>query len=334
MDAELTSRIYARVPVLVLDTDPTCGNSWKFDYMTKMFDMADSSYEFKSAQQLIQMGLLTTAAVSSRGNPAYVPLYEAKMIHLFDHRWATFEGNEIRDATVSEKQSREFEPSPRFWVQAQRVRDRLATKNWSHAWLIGWRDICRSTDERTVIAACYPAVAISNTIRNMFVVQRPALVAAFLGCLSSMTLDYVARQKVAGTHLTVEMLKQLPIPPPSLYTNSDLQFLSKRVLELCFTSESLAPFARDLGHEGPAFPWNEDRRAILRSELDAWYARAYGLHRDELRYILDPADVMGEDYPSETFRVLKNNEMRKYGEYRTRRLVLEAWDRLESGDLR
>jgi hypothetical protein len=68
----------------------------------------------------------------------------------------------------------------------------------------------------------------------------------------------------------------------------------------------------------------------LRAELDAYYAHLYGLDRDELRYILDPADIMGEDYPSETFRVLKNNEMRAYGEYRTSRLVLEAWDRLES----
>jgi len=90
----------------------------------------------------------------------------------------------------------------------------------------------------------------------------------------------------------------------------------------------MLPFARDLGYDGPPFPWDEGRRALLRAELDAWYARAYGLTRDELRYILDPADVMGETYPSETFRVLKNNEMRKYGEYRTRRLVLEAWDRL------
>ncbi|MGH3261142.1 MAG: hypothetical protein ACRDNS_04010, partial [Trebonia sp.] len=66
------------------------------------------------------------------------------------------------------------------------------------------------------------------------------------------------------------------------------------------------------------------------AELDAFYARAYGLTRDELRYILDPADVMGADYPSETFRVLKTNECRRYGEYRTARLVLAAWDALEA----
>ncbi len=66
------------------------------------------------------------------------------------------------------------------------------------------------------------------------------------------------------------------------------------------------------------------------AEPDAFFARAYGLTRDELRYVLDPADVKGPDYPSETFRVLKEKEIRQYGEYRTRRLVVEAWDRMEA----
>ena len=95
----------------------------------------------------------------------------------------------------------------------------------------------------------------------------------------------------------------------------------------------MAPFARDLGYDGPPFAWDEDRRALLRAELDGFYARAYGLTRDELRYILDPADVRGPDYPSETFRVLKTNEKARYGEYRTARLVLDAWDRMERGEL-
>jgi hypothetical protein len=93
---------------------------------------------------------------------------------------------------------------------------------------------------------------------------------------------------------------------------------------------ALGPFAGDLGYDGPPFGWVEDRRALLRDELDAFYARAYGLRRDELRYILDPADIKGPDYPSETFRVLKEKEIRHHGEYRTRRLVLEAWDRMEA----
>ena len=75
------------------------------------------------------------------------------------------------------------------------------------------------------------------------------------------------------------------------------------------------------------------RGAVLRAELDALYARLYGLTRDELRYVLDPAEVMGSDHPSETFRVLKDKEVRQLGEYRTQRLVLEAWDRMEAGQL-
>ena len=58
---------------------------------------------------------------------------------------------------------------------------------------------------------------------------------------------------------------------------------------------------------------------------------SYGLTRDELRYILDPADVKGADYPSETFRVLKKNEIARFGDYRTARLVLQAWDQQETG---
>jgi len=77
----------------------------------------------------------------------------------------------------------------------------------------------------------------------------------------------------------------------------------------------------------PPFVFDPEKRALLRADLDARYARLYGLTRDDLRYILDSADLMGEDYSSETFRILKKNEIDEYGEYRTRRLVLEAWDR-------
>jgi hypothetical protein len=81
----------------------------------------------------------------------------------------------------------------------------------------------------------------------------------------------------------------------------------------------------------PPYTWDEERRAVLRAELDARIARLYGLTRDELRYILDPHDVYGPDFPGETFRVLKEKETRLYGEYRTRRLVLAAWDAGDEG---
>ena len=127
--------------------------------------------------------------------------------------------------------------------------------------------------------------------------------------------------------------KQLPVLPPEHYTETDLAFIVPRVLELTYTAYDLAAWAKDLGYSGEPFAFNPTRRAALRAELDAYYAKLYGLTRDELRYILDPASIMGEDYPSETFRVLKKNEEREFGEYRTQRLVLDAWDRLEIGEL-
>lgn len=122
----------------------------------------------------------------------------------------------------------------------------------------------------------------------------------------------------------------MPLLSLGFYTEPRIAFITPKILELTYTSHSLASFAHDLGYDGPPFAWNEDRRAHLRADLDAFYARAYDLTRNELRYILDPADVKGPDYPSETFRVLKNKEVTKYGEYRTQRLVLAAWDRMEA----
>lgn len=114
------------------------------------------------------------------------------------------------------------------------------------------------------------------------------------------------------------------------YREEDLDFVSKRVLELTYTSASVAPFARELGFSGKPFAWQPERRARLQADLDAYFARLYGLERDELRFILDPVDIMGSDFPSETFRVLKERELRECGEYMTARLVIEAWDRLGS----
>jgi hypothetical protein len=149
--------------------------------------------------------------------------------------------------------------------------------------------------------------------------------------MNSLVLDFCLRNSLSQPSVPQNVYEQLPVPRPSeLMTEACLAFIVPRVLELNYTSRSLAPFARELGYDGPPFGWDEDRRAHLRAELDAFYARAYGLTRDELRYILDPADVKGVEYPSETFRVLKEKEIREFGEYRTRRLVLGAWDRMEA----
>ena len=194
-----------------------------------------------------------------------------------------------------------------------------------------WRDICRATDERTVIASFIPMAGADFTLRvNIGQCDTAHFVPGLVANLNAIPLDYVSWQQSGGTHLADFVSKQLPVSPPAFYTRSRLASVVPRVLELTYTSHALAPCARDLGHQGPPFRWDEDRRAYLRADLDAFYARAYDLSRDELRFILDPADVRGPDHPSKTFHVLKEKEIRQYGEYRTARLVLAAWDCMDA----
>ena len=78
------------------------------------------------------------------------------------------------------------------------------------------------------------------------------------------------------------------------------------------------------------FKWSEERRVLFKAESDAYYSKLYGLTEEELRYILNPKDVYGPNFPREVFRVLKEKEIRKFGEYRTKRLVMEAWERMKN----
>lgn len=211
----------------------------------------------------------------------------------------------------------------------------------SPKWLIGWRGVTATTNSRTLICSSFPRAAAQH---NLLLFETDFFPSALLANMNSLILDYVARVKM-GSYMSQFVIKQLPVLPPERYSPADLAYIVPRVLELTHTAHDMQAWADDLlaaipsadprppqqhGTPLPPFPWNPERRAQLRAELDAYYARLYGLDRNELRYILDPADVMGADYPSETFRVLKNSELREFGEYRTQRLVLAAWDALEA----
>jgi hypothetical protein len=94
-------------------------------------------------------------------------------------------------------------------------------------------------------------------------------------------------------------MRQIAVLPPSTYSPEALAFIVPRILELTYTSHALAAFARDLGYHGRPFAWDDSKRAQVRAELelDAWYARANGLTPDELRYVLEPADIHGPRLP-------------------------------------
>jgi hypothetical protein len=334
-DAELTAKLYANTSVLINDTEAKYGNPWNITF-TRLFDMSNDSEVFRTAEQLAASSWERNGLFWSKDGDYYVPLYEAKMVNFYDHRWGYYPDGEIDDTralprpSVDEKCDPHYEVSPRYWVPKQNLDSRLDNKSWSREWIFGWRDISNTTNERTLICGIIPRAGAGHKFLVMMPNWDTAHSCGLIANLGSLTADYISRQKLGSTSLNYFTMKQIAVLPPAFYTTPRLDFIVPRVLELTYTSHSLAPFARDLGYDGPPFAWDEDRRALLRADLDAFYARAYGLDRDELRYILDPADVKGPDYPSETFRVLKEKEIRQHGEYRTRRLVLEAWDRMEA----
>jgi hypothetical protein len=259
-------------------------------------------------------------------------------VHHYDHRWATYEAGtgdkDSRNLILSEKQNSAFEVSPRYWVPEYEVAERLQARGWVRNWLMGWRDITNATNERTVVAGAIPRSGVGDKFLLMMPSVDPQRCAVLVAFLSSLTFDFVARQKLGGTSLKYFTMKQLTAPPPEDIAERDIGFVTCRTIELGYTSHAMKPWAVDLGYTDAPFSWREDRRALLRAELDAKIAALYGLTRDQLRYILDPTDVYGPDYSSETFRGLKKNEISKYGEYRTAKLVLDAWDRLERGELK
>jgi len=341
-DAELTRNIYQRAPVLIHDGQLD-GNQWGVSFM-RMIDMANDS------------GLFGDAAGDGQ-----MALYEGKMTWQFDHRFAAYDSDgDTHDTAESEKTEPSFRVRPRYWVSEIEVLNRIAPptddekealtdgslapaellrlqRDRAPKWLMGFRDITNSVSERTCIFTLLPRTGVGHTMPLAFVAQPVELLLCLCGNFNSFVFDFTARQKVSGNHLTYHFLKQLPVFPPSFYQPADVAYVASRVLELVYTADDMQPLAdalraaaSPLAATVPRAPyrWDEARRALLRAELDAWYARAYGLTRDELRYILDPADVCGPDFPGETFRVLKEKETAKFGEYRTRRLVLEAWDRL------
>jgi hypothetical protein len=323
-DAELTKKIYQYVPVL--ENESTGVNPWGISFMQGLFNMSSDSglFHTQDPRLLKEVGDLKN------------PLYEAKMFHQFDHRYSTYKGATqanlnagiLPQTTPEMKQNFDFTITPRYWVDRKEVENQLLDK-WNKEWLLCFRGISKVTNERTMICSLLPKVAVGNSAPVIILEKNQAnLVACLVANFSSLVFDFITRQKVGGNNFNFFIVKQLPIIPPDWYTPEDIEFISSRVLELVYTAYDMKPFAQDMGYDGEPFIWDETRRAILRAELDAKYAKLYGLTRDELRYILDPANIYGAEFPSETFRVLKNKEINKYGEYRTQRLVLAAWDML------
>jgi hypothetical protein len=323
-DAEIVKEIYNKVPAWCLHAPENVG------IPRTPFNMSNDSNLFKTSAQIGVIKVDNDGCAVLDGKK-YLPLYESKFIHQFNHRFASFNGETLIDSNESnakELSQDELRNPYRFIDSRYWLESKLQDERFPGRWFLVYRMITRATDERTSITTIIPQRPCGNSLT---IISGLNAVNAALVCsnMNTFVFDYVARHKIPGINFNHWILKQLPVLPISTYTLVDIDFIMPRLLELVYTAYDLKPFADDMGYYNQPFEWDEERRVLLRAELDAYYARLYGLTRDEMRFILDPQDVYGPDFPGETFRVLKEKEIKQYGEYRTRRLVLEAWDRLE-----
>lgn len=312
-DAELAVKLYRKAPILI--NKKTEENPWRVAFKQGLFNMTTASHLFLDEKP--------------EGEDV-LPLYEGKIIYNYDHRYNTFDetgDNAIeRSVSLQEKKNLTYDFSPRYWVRDLEVKSRLAGRKTN--WFLGFRDITNPTNERTLIMSFFPYSAVGNKLPLIFSEEKIELQCCLLANGNALIFDYLVRLKVSGKNMNFFLVEQFPFLPPSAYTEADIAYIASRVLELSYTSYSMRPLAEALGYTGEPFPWDEDRRVQLKAELDAYYAKLYGLTREELAYILDPTTKYPTDCPTVTFPTLQNNEMKKYGEYRTQRLVLAAFDEL------
>ncbi len=318
-DAELTLAAYRRHPVLVRLGEES-RNPWGIGFM-RMFDMANDSGLFHSQESLELEGWALEGNVYRRGDRAMLPLYEGKMIHHFDHRWATYRaGSSSSELTLDEHDNPRLVSLPRYWIDQAEIADKLSTR-WQGDWLLGFRKISRATDERTMISGMFPKTAAGDSLPLLFADIYPQILGTLL---TTFAVDFLVRQKLGGTNMAFFIVEQLAVPSPEVFDtrcgwSSDetlKTWMEKRVVELVHTARDMNAWAVAMGIEGPPYRWIPDRRTALRAELDAAVFHLYGYERGDVDYILS------------TFPIMNRHDIDVHGEERTRRLVLEAYDAL------
>jgi hypothetical protein len=213
-DAELTAAIYRRVPPLVHDDVGRHGNPWGAFYL-RLVDYGDHATELWSRERAAGAGYSFDGNTAHLGRCKLLPVYESKYIHMFNHRFSsTNEDTEPVSAEMGEQPKQEI--MPRYWVSDDFLENLMRKYDFDRQWLLAYRDITNSSAARTTISVAIPRMPASRNLPILgFDDSKPGHV--LLGNLNSIILDFAARQKVGGTHLTFTILKQLPILPPAAY---------------------------------------------------------------------------------------------------------------------
>jgi hypothetical protein len=348
-DADLTTAIYARLPVLARKEfakggsgpdegaamgdlvggpkQTSAANPWAVKYTT-MFHMTNDSHLFRTRAELQGDGWYPTEGGRIRkGEATAIPLYVGKMFNQFDHRAANVDVNDdslhhatLSDlATLEQKRNAEFFVEPQYWIDSSDVADQKS-------WHLAFRSIARSTDIRTMIAALLPTAGFGNSA-PLIEVDSAETASMLVANLNSFVFDYVSRSKVQTSNVNWYIVEQLPVIPPADYdrkfgTMTAREIVAREVLHLTYTAHDMAAFARDMGYDGEPFIWNDADRRQRRARLDALYFHLYGIGKDDADYILSTFPI-----------VRRHDEDESKGRYVTRDLILAQMDALAAGDV-
>lgn len=317
-DAEITLDIYRRVPILIKEADERGrggSNPWGLSFI-RMFDMSNDSHLFHVREELEHEGWNLSGNIFTKNTEKMLPLYEAKMVDAFNHRaadvikspTASKRQNQPSYLSVDELRSATRAPVPASWISQAEIPENLTEG------LLTFSGISSPTNHRTMVSTLLPRSAVGNSIIVVHVkLEKPAT--WLLNSFNSFAYDYIARQKVAGLNLNFFYVKQIPILSQSIARQFE-RFSVSRALELTYTAYDVESIARSLGDSGSPFIWDEDRRSVIRAELDALFFHLYGISREDTDYILN------------TFPIVKRKDEAKYGTYRTKDLILAEYDRM------
>lgn len=333
-DAEITRGIYERHPVLVDRSQGQERKVWPVRFMQGFFNMTADSHLFRTVSQLQAEGFYPVEGSRwRRGKEVYLPLYEGKMVQAYDHRAASVVVNpkninrpaQPRDATLAERINPDWLPTPQFWVRSGET-----ALSPEYGWVVAFKDATASTNSRTMISAIVPNGAYGNTLPVLLpstdsTTEYSENAWLLLAMLNSLPFDFIARQKVHGQHLSWYLVEQLPVIAPDDYDRmfgdtTAREIVRDHVLRLTYTAHDMAPFARDMGYDGPPFIWNDEERRHLRARLDALHFHLYGLSKGDTEYVLS------------AFRTIERNDIKELGRYRTRDMILAYMDALAAGD--
>jgi hypothetical protein len=285
-DAQVILRIYQLAPVFHDESQTAC---WRLEFM-QMFNSSSDNRLFKKAAEVPTYDNVADLYRRLRSEH-WLPVYEGKFIDNFNHRLATFQGRSAAEVSAGSEREHSLAECqnplgfvvPRWWAPLELVSSRLANTDTPRQWLFGFCDIANPQNARTASAAFLPYSGVSDTIWLLMGQEPPDVSAALCGMINSFVLDFVARRRIGSRHLKQFVFKQLPFLEkgvllgscPWQITLAVKDCLLPQVLELTYTAWDLEPFAQDCNWPGPPFRWDEERRFLLRCELDAAFFHLY-----------------------------------------------------------